>query len=204
MTKRWKIDRPLSRQEFEELFPDDEACAQYLAKKRWSEGFECPKCGCTDAWVNKDLTRECKSCGRQTSVTAGTFMHRTHLPLKTWFLAMHMVTSHSNGISAVQLQGQLGIGSYKTAWLLLQKIRRAMVDPERNLLAGFAEIDETSIAYRAAEEADSPSGVGRSKKGKILIAGAVELSGAGHPCRIRLSPIKDYSAETLLGFISSA
>ena len=77
-----------------------------------------------------------------------------------------------------------------------------MVDPDRNLLSGVAEIDETSIAYRAAEDANSPSSVGRSGKGKILIAGAVELSSKGCPCRIRLRPIKDFSAETLLGFIS--
>ena len=70
-----------------------------------------------------------RPCGKETSVTAGTIMHRSHLPLKTWFTAAHIVTSHSNGISALQLQAQLGLGSYKSAWLLLHKLRRAMVDP---------------------------------------------------------------------------
>ena len=77
-------------------------------------------------------------------MTAGTIMHRSHLPLKTWFMAVHIVTSHSNGISALQLQAQLGLGSYKSAWLLLHKLRRAMVDPDRSLLEDLVEIDEAT------------------------------------------------------------
>ena len=72
-------------------------------------------------------------------MTAGTIMHRSHLPLKTWFMAVHIVTSHSNGISALQLQAQLGLGSYKSAWLLLHKLRRAMVDPDRSQSFRYAE-----------------------------------------------------------------
>ncbi len=62
--------------------------------------------------------------------------------VKTWFLAAHLVATHSNGMSALQLQAQPGIGSCKTAWLLLHKLRRAMVDPDRSLLQGIAEVDE--------------------------------------------------------------
>ena len=102
----------------------------------------------------------------------------------------------------MQLQAKLEIDTYKTAWLFLQKIRHAMVDLDQNLLAGVDKFDKTSIAYRVAEDANCPSGLGRSGKGKILIAGAVELSSKGYPCRIRLRPIKDFSAEKLLGFIS--
>ena len=73
-------------------------------------------------------------------------MHRSHLPLETWFMAVHIVTSHSNfGISALQLQAQLGLGSYKSAWLLLHKLRRAMVDPDRSLLEDLVEIDEATL-----------------------------------------------------------
>jgi hypothetical protein len=70
---------------------------------------------------SKAWTFECAGRGKQTSVTAGTIMHRTHLPLRTWFLAAHLVATHSNGISALQIMAKLGIGSYKSAWLLLQK-----------------------------------------------------------------------------------
>jgi len=79
-------------------------------------------------------TRECAACRRQTSVTAGTILHRSHLPLKTCFHAAYDVATRSNGIPALQVQGQPGIGSNKTAWLLLQNRRPAMVDPGRGLL----------------------------------------------------------------------
>ena len=118
-------------------------------------------------------------------MTAGTIMHRSHLPLKTWFMAVHIVTSHSNGISALQLQAQLGLGSYKSAWLLLHKLRRAMVDPDRSLLEDLVEIDEATLPFRTAE--DPPTGgQGRSPQGKMRIAGAVALSPEGEPRRIRI------------------
>ena len=92
-------------------FPDDDACARYLAERRWPDGFVCPACGGRKGWAldRGRPTWECAACRRQTSVTAGTIMHRSHLALKTWFLAAHIVATHSNGISALQLQGQLGI-----------------------------------------------------------------------------------------------
>src|SRR4051812_15981152 len=96
----------------------------------------------------KVLTLQCKACRRETSVTAGTVMHRSHLPLKVWFLAAWLVATHRNGMSARQLWLQLGLGSYKSAWLLLRKLRAAMVDPDREPLAGLVEVDETSLPFR--------------------------------------------------------
>ena len=106
-------------------------------------------------------------------MTAGTIMHRSHLPLKTWLMAVHIVTSHSNGISALQLQAQLGLGSYKSAWLLLHKLRRAMVDPDRSLLEDLVEIDEATLPFRTVKD-PTTGGQGRSRQGKMRIAGAVE------------------------------
>ena len=123
-------------------------------------------------------------------MTAGTVMHRSHLPLKVWFTAAWLVATHRNGMSARQLWLQLGLGGYKSAWLLLRKLPAAMVDPDREPLAGLVEVDETSLPFRGAGEPVRP---GRSHDGKLLIAGAVEIKGKG-PGRTRLAVIGDYSA----------
>ena len=194
-------DIPRSLREFEARFPDDETCARWLLARRWPDGFRCPACGHDHGW---ELGRgvvliECAKCHRQTSVTAGTVLHRSHLPLKVWFLAAWLVATHRNGISARQLWLQLGLGSYKTAWLLLQKLRRAMVDPDRRPLAGLVEVDETSLPLRPKDAAPAVK-PGRSDEGKLLIAGAVEIIGKG-PGRTRLTVIGDYAAATLGGFV---
>jgi hypothetical protein len=110
-------------------------------------GFRCPVCAHEKGWPHggKPFTFECAACGKQTSVTAGTIMHGSKLPLTAWFWAAYLMATHSNGISALQLRNQLGLGSYKSAWLLGAKLRRAMVAPGRSPLAGLAEVDETEI-----------------------------------------------------------
>ena len=193
----------MSRAAFEARFPDEAACARHLAAMRWPDGFVCPACGHDRGWELKRrrASWECAACGKETSVSAGTIMHRSHLPLKTWFMAAHIVTSHSNGISALQLQAQLGLGSYKSAWLLLHKLRRAMVAPDRSLLEDLVEIDEATLPLRTKQ--DPPTGgQGRSPQGKMRIAGAVELSPEGEPRRIRLAPIGDFSACSLHAFVA--
>jgi Zn ribbon nucleic-acid-binding protein len=202
---RWKHDRPPSLQEFMAQFPDDAACEKWLAGKRWPDGFVCPECKSRKSWKrkNRPLLYECAACGKQTSVTAGTIMHGTHLPPRTWFLAAYFMATHSNGMSALQLQAKLGIGSYKSAWLLLHKLRKATVDPERTPLAGMIEADESSIPFRTKDEPVS-GGQGRSHDGKILIAGAVECAQNGTMRRVRLSQIVDYTADSLKEFIGNA
>lgn len=121
--------------EFQDRFTTEASCLAYLAASRWPEGFICPGCGGSEAWV---LARrhlwECARCHQQTSVTAGTVMHATRTPLRTWFWAAYLLATHHPGISAKQLQRQLGLSRYETAWLILQKLRRAMIAPERSLL----------------------------------------------------------------------
>jgi hypothetical protein len=111
-------------------------------------------------------------------------MHRSHLPLKVWFTAAWLVATHRNGMSARQLWRQLGLGSYKSAWLLGRKLRAAMVDPDRSPLSGLVEVDETSLPFRTQDDPVEP-GPGRSHDGKLLVAGAVEIEGRG-PGRTRL------------------
>ena len=129
-------DFPHSLIEFQSRFPDEAACVRYLFAARWPEGFVCPACGVGKAWPlqTKAWTWECARCGRQTSVTAGTIMHHSKLPLTLWFWAAYLMATHSNGISALQLQRQLGLGSYKSAWLLCAKLRRSMVAGDRSPL----------------------------------------------------------------------
>ena len=196
-------DFPRSLPAFERRFPDEAACAEWLLERRWGSGFACPGCGHGDHWRRlgrKVLTLQCKACRRETSVTAGTVMHRSHLPLKVWFTAAWLVATHRNGMSARQLWRQLGLGSYKSAWLLLRKLRAARVDPDRSPLGGLVEADETSPPFRAG---DAPAGPrpGRSHEGKLLLAGAVEIRGKG-PGRARLAVIKDYSAAALGAFVA--
>jgi transposase-like protein len=196
------VQRPGSLPEFEAQFPDDAACARWLFGKRWPDGFRCPGCGHDKGWElgRGTLLVECARCRRQTSVTAGTVLHRSHLPLKLWFLVARLVATHKNGMSARQLWLQLGLGSYKTAWLLLRKLRRAMVDPEREPLAGLVEVDETSLSFRTKDDPVTAK-PGRSHEGKLLIAGAVEIVGKG-PGRVRLTVIADHSAATLKAFVA--
>jgi hypothetical protein len=167
MKSRWKHDKPMSRTDFDSRFPDDAACARHLAQLRWPDGFVCPARGACKGWKleTKRFTWECSGCHRRTSVTAGTVMHRSKVRLRTWFEAVHLMTSHSNGISAEQAQAHLRLGSYKTAWLLLHKLRRAMVNPERSLLQGLVEVDETEVPLRSRH--DPIAGYGIPNVGKM-------------------------------------
>jgi len=214
---RWKSDRPMSRQQFEALFPDDAACARYLVGRRWPDGFACPVCGVCKGWAsNHDRpARECAGCRRQSSVTAGTGMHGSHLPLCTRFIAAHIVAGRSDGIPDLQSQARVGIGSTKAARLLLHTLRRAMVDPDRSLLQQIVEVDETGMPFRrkadptrrpaerAAERlaerpTERPAEEPDSSR-KIRVVGAVELAQDRHPGRIRLERIFDRSSKTLHG-----
>jgi predicted RNA-binding Zn-ribbon protein involved in translation (DUF1610 family) len=196
-------DYPRSLPAFQRRFPDEASCAAYLFVRRWPEGFRCPGCGHGRCWEHKAkvFTYECRACHRQTSIKAGTVMQDSKLPLTVWFWAAFLMATHSNGISAMQLQSQLGLGSYKSAWLLAAKLRRAMVAPGRALLQGIVEVDETALPLRTKQE-PVMGGQGRSQQAKMLVAGAVEVGGGG-PGRVRLSIIPDFSAASLQAFVSA-
>jgi hypothetical protein len=120
-------------------------------------------------------------------------MHRSKLPLTVWFWAAHLMATHSNGMSAVQLEAQLGI-TYKTAWLLAQKLRRSMIDPHREPLEGVVEVDQAEIPFRADDSFFDPA-----KSGKILIAGAVEVIDRGNKpgqAKAETSKVLGYSVWT--------
>src|SRR3989304_5847569 len=139
-------DFPRSLREFQRRFADEEGCRQYLAASRWPDGFRCPRCGFGDALeLPGRLLSRCRKCARDTSVSAGTVLHRTRIPLTQWFWAAYLVTTHTPGLSALQLQRQLGISRYETAWMMLHKLRRAMVRRGREPLHDKVEVDETYV-----------------------------------------------------------
>ena len=181
---------PLDLVEFERQFCSEDACLEYLRQIRWRDGFLCPGCGGTRSWrVGKGL-EECSSCGRQTSVTAGTIFQDTKKPLFVWFRAMWQLTSQKYGANALGLQRVLGFGSYRTAWAWLHKLRRAMVRPGRDRIGGTVEADETFVG------AAKPGRRGRGAPGKTLVLIAAERDG-GRIGRIRLQCIPDASAGSL-------
>jgi len=138
-------DYPRTLLELEERFSVESACRAYLYALRWPMGFLCPVCGASEAWAMDRGLWLCRGCRHQVSVMAGTIFQDTHLPLTTWFRAMWYVTSQKNGVSALGLQRILGLGSYKTAWALLHKLRRAMVRPGRDRLRGIEEVTARSL-----------------------------------------------------------
>ena len=123
-------------------------------------------------------------------------MHKTHTPLRLWFWAAYLVATHTPGISAKQLQRQLGLSRYETAWLMLQKLRRAMVAPERGPLRGEVEVDEGFVGGRDPERRS-----GRDRVGKQLVVVAVEVRGAGSG-RLRLAALPNASGASLGRFVS--
>ena len=160
------LDYPGTFTEFDKWFSIENACLDYITKLRWPKGLSCPICGINTqkpSLMGRGLFL-CRECKRQTSITAGTFFHGTHKPLRTWFLAMWFVTSQKHGASALGLKRVLGLGSYNTAWTWLHKLRRAMVRPGRDQLTGVIEIDETYVGGIGAKIR------GRGAKRKTIVA----------------------------------
>ena len=190
---------PSTLPEFTEMFATEEDCRAYLAQCRWPDGFRCPSCGDRQAyWLAGRCLWKCKGCRRQTSVTAGTIMHRSRQPLQRWFLAAFLVATSSSGLSARQLQSSLGLKRYETAWAMLRRLREAMAVPERDRLTGSVEVDEVSAArLRAGGALTAPPGEGP------YVIGAAEVRGRGTG-RVRLGLASDLSSASLLGFLQSA
>ena len=176
-------------------FPDEESCAAFLFKQRWPDGFVCPGRGKRRVvgLKSRPLLHECLDCGRRPRLRRG------------------RRATHSNGMSARQLEDQLGV-TYKTAWLLTQKLRRSMIDPNREPLEGVVEVDQAEIPFREGDAFFEPGNAG-----KILVIGAVEVidraSNQARPRRkhakyldtrsgrLRLAMIADNSAGSIAAFV---
>ena len=187
---------PKDFQEFLAQFKSEDDCWNYIFDIRWPNGFVCPKCSGSKYWLTEQKLIHCSSCGYQASVTGGTIFHGTRKPLLLWFHIMWWVVAQKTGASANNLMDFMGFGSYETAWSWLQKLRRAMVRPDRDLLSGEVEVDETYIGGKEI-------GIGKQGRGadtKILVVVATECIGK-QIGRVRFKCIPDASGEQLLQFI---
>jgi transposase-like protein len=201
-----------------EKFGTDEQCLQYIEKMRWPDGIvRCPTCGGKDVEKydrpapnpkkrRSDIRDKHKAnrrqwfyicrnaeCREQFSPTAGTLFHDTHLPLIVWFQAIALILNAKKGISAKQLQRDLGIGGYKTAWLLNHRIREAMAQGTIPKLGGIVEIDETYVGGR-----QKGKGVQYGMNQKQVVMGAIERGG-----ELRLRHVSRATIETFRTFITA-
>lgn len=188
---------PRTLREFEAHFSTENACREYLFRLRWPDGFICPRCGTHGGWSAKSGRIICNGCRFGTTVTAGTIFQDSHQPLTVWFRAMWWMTNQKTGLSGLGLQRLLGLGSYRTAWMMLHKLRSAMVRPGRDRLTGTIEIDE---AYVGGLE-EGVRGRQTEKKSVIVVAAQEDGSGIG---RVRMSHVDDASAASLHGFVNTS
>lgn len=191
-------DYPRTFNQFIQRFATEEACIDYVEAVRWRNGFVCPKCGVIGSyWRMGNGLRRCVACRARTSATAGTVFDKTRYPLQTWFHVMWHIVGQKNGVSALGLQREIGLGSYQTAWVWMHKMRRAMVNPNRSMIGGpnkTVEVDETFVGgVRSATRG------GRSPLGKAVVGIAVDA----RPGRVRLERLPNSEKDTLTEFVLS-
>lgn len=177
----------MSVPQFEQMFPDDEACKTYLVAHRWPEGVRCPRCGNTEvaAHGTKPFHWFCRVCAPEStyrfSVLVDTIFENTNKPLRDWFRVMHLMLTAKKGMSALQIFRYMGFGSYKTAWLMCTKIRVALGNDEFKQLVGYVEVDETYVGGKAKNKHKGPGGRGdfggTGGHGKAVVVGAVQRKG---------------------------
>jgi transposase-like protein len=183
-------DYPQTLMELSDWFATEQACRDYLVRLRWPDGVRCPHCSDTEVWSMEAPFYRCAQCGYDFTVTAGTLFADTHKPLRLWFEAIWYITNQKSGASALGVQRVLGLGSYRTAWNWMHKLRRAMVRSGRDRLSGVVEVDETFLG------GSRPGKRGRGAAGKTLVLIAAQADGRKIG-RIRLARISDASAASL-------
>jgi transposase-like protein len=184
----------VSLPEFFRRYGAEAQCETALMELRWPDGFRCPRCASEAHYVVGHGARklfQCKACRHQTSLTAGTVMDSTKLPLRTWFLAIFLISQDKTGLSSLALMRQLGT-SYRTAWLIHHKLMATMAERDsQQPLGGDVQLDD---AYLGGER---PGVVGRGSTNKVPIVAAVSTDDAGHPMRVKLSPVSGFTREAI-------
>ena len=168
--------KPLTTTQFFRQFPDDETCLNHLFNVRFGQGFECPSCERPSNWyrIKAERAYSCQWCGHHLHPTVGTPFEQTRTPLQLWFYAIHLFTTTRHGVSAKELERQLGV-TYKTAWRMAHLIRQHMADVDGEAPLGgageFVEIDETVVGGVV-------NGKGNGYRGnKTVVIGMMERGG---------------------------
>jgi len=179
--------RPMTLSQLDAKFPTDDSCKSYLAQRRWPEHVSCPRCGndSVHELAKRPYHWECSLCGAghsyRFSVLVGTIFENTNYPLIIWFKVIYLMLSSKKGISALQIQRMMGMGSYRTAWQMCHKVRVAMGNTEFRQLVGFVEVDETYVGGKARNKHKGPGGRGdmggTGGTGKAIVAGAIQRKG---------------------------
>ena len=179
---------------FLKRFSSETQCQEYLASLRWQNGYVCSRCSCRHGYRLSNGRYQCAQCRYQASVTAGTVLHKTHMPLTQWFLAFYFVSQDKRGISAVQLAAMLGT-TYKTAWSMLRRIRTAMGQrDETHQLCGVIEFDD---AYFGGPTVGKKRGRG-TEKAKVFVALSLDERGNPRFLKMQVTPnIKQASVKKL-------
>jgi len=184
MAKRPKPVHQLTKAEFDDLFPHEDACRAYLVARRWPEGVRCPRCGNPAVYdlPSRKWHWQCEKCapnGYRFSHIAGTIFENTNKPLRDWFKVAHLMLTSKNGMSALQIMRYMGFGSYKTAWGMCHKIRVALME-DIEKLGGIVEVDETYVGgsdkNRHWDKKSHTRGRGYDPR-KTAVVGAVKRKG---------------------------
>lgn len=183
--------------DFQKRFNTEAACQEHLFNMRWKDGFCCPRCGHKEYYlISKRHLYQCKECGYQASLIAGTIFHKTHTPLQKWFWAIFLVVNDKRGYSALALSNSISV-SYPTAWLMFQKIRAAMSAREHQYqLSGIIRLDDAFFG--------GPDGLQGRGTDKTPVYVAVSTDDEGKPQFAKMKTVDAITKETAKEFVTQA
>jgi transposase-like protein len=199
-----KIVRQITIGQFEQMFPDEDACREYLYDRRWPNGVRCPRCQNDHVYASnkRPYTWQCKKCGKNNrapyrfTLKTGTIFEESKYPLLIWFKVLHLMLTSKKGISAMQIHRMIGSGSYRTAWYMCHRLRAGMRDPEFRQLMGIVEVDETYIGGKNRNRHWDKKHPGTGTAGKTPVIGAISRKG-----NVVCKMIESADTETLTRFV---